>query len=109
MDGNAFQASYIQSELECRGIPVLGSFADPEEAISNLDAEINIRAAIIAQATQGIATPLTDALRQRKVPYLLLLPSNAMKHEAKPTEAPLLVQPFAAYQVADWVAGVFGA
>ena len=108
MDRDAFQAGYVSSELGCRGIRVLGGFASAEEAIQALQAEPNIRAAIVAQATHVMASPLVDALKRRNVPYLLLLPSNTMKHETEIIETPVLAKPFAAYQVADWVSGILG-
>lgn len=101
-DDDAFEAGYASSMLEDRGMRVLG-FAKSEEAIHAVQHEPTIHAAVIghlAGADQVIA-----ALKQRSVPYLLLLPSGPNRDPRK-LDGPVLTKPFAAYQVADWAMSV---
>ncbi|WP_267393738.1 MULTISPECIES: hypothetical protein [unclassified Sphingomonas] len=105
-DADAFEASYVSATLGARGVQVLGPFAELTAAQLALDSEPQLTAAVIGQPSVAAAAPLTAALQRRGVPYLLLLPYPSLRSGVAEAGTPRLIKPFAAYQVADWVAGV---
>ncbi|HEX8555864.1 MAG TPA: hypothetical protein VF695_14255 [Sphingomonas sp.] len=96
-DGDAFQGGYIEAVLVARGIAVVGPFVDRQSALEAI-ATPGLGAAVIADPRERQKPDrLAEELDRRGIPFLTLAPAD---HAAA---RPSLAQPFAGYQVADWV------
>jgi hypothetical protein len=99
VDADTFEAGYVSSMLEDLKVNVL-YYADARNAISAISKDSTIRAAIVGSVAD-LADVISE-LKLRNLPYLLLLPAGR-KLSLDTNGVPILVKPFAAYQVADWV------
>ncbi|MCC2976590.1 hypothetical protein LK533_07865 [Sphingomonas sp. PL-96] len=104
LDADMFEAGYVATTLQARGLQVVGPFGDAEQARSALAREPKVRAAAVAQDMAIAAPELLDAMRSDGVHVLLLLPSVA--DAASHVSGDVLAKPFAAYQVADWASAI---
>lgn len=96
-----FVTDYVASVLCERGISMIGPLVDPSQAVQVLATQ-PVRAAILFEtaASQDRAR-LIAMLNHRALPYLTVMgPRNVEGQE----DGAVLFSPFAAYQVADWVA-----
>lgn len=96
VNNDRFEAGYLRTVLEDQHLYVLGPYKSGAAALDVLHAE-RIDAAIVADDLSG---GVTDALQQQGIPYLSLMHQPAT---GRPLDRPVLVRPFAAYQVAEWV------
>lgn len=98
-----FAVDYVASVLKGRNIWVIGPLGDLSQAIHVLSTE-DIRGVILIDGfpAQDHAR-LVDILTRRTLPYLTVR-SGARSDQEE--EGAVLFPPFAAYQVADWVAGL---
>lgn len=104
-----FTAGYVTTTLLERDFQIVRRSAADMTAMVASDASEPLDAAIIVPRHLGQATEHSAAwLRRQRIPYLLLLQPAAARRRDKPEDVPLLVEPFAAYQVADWVEQVIG-
>jgi hypothetical protein len=108
-DGDTFEARYVALTLEARGLSVLGPCASAEQAQLALQGGEPIGAAVIGYDWTITAPELLQLVQQFGVPCLLLSSNQATRQAALPPNVALLVKPFAAFQVADWVVGVLPA
>ena len=99
-DHHVFEAGYVSSLLEERGVSVVGPLVDVEAALGAAGS-LDLTAAVVCGPACGPAEArLVDLLDRRGVPYLTLAHHGA----GEPTPGrPVLTVPFAAYQVVDWV------
>lgn len=99
VDADTFEAGYVSSMLEDLKVNVL-YYEDTSNALSAISEDLTIRAAIVGSVAES--ADVISELKARKLPYLLLLPADR-KLGLDTKGVPILVKPFAAYQVADWV------
>lgn len=102
-DGD-FTASYVATTLAERGFRVVHS-SELGLATMMETATDGIAAVVIISRWPGPSVQEQLArLRTRHIPALLLLSPGAARRVGVATDVPLLTEPYAAYQVADWVA-----
>lgn len=101
-DGD-FTASYIATTLAERGFRVVQSSESGLATMMETAAD-GVAAAVIISRWPGL--PMQEQLarlRARHIPALLLLSPGAARRVGVGSDMPLLAEPYAAYQVADWV------
>jgi DNA-binding response OmpR family regulator len=99
VDADTFEAGYVSSMLEDLKVNIL-YHADAGNALRAISVDSVIHAAIVGWVAES--ADVIRELKSRNIPYLLLLPADR-KLGIDTSGVSILVKPFAAYQVADWV------
>lgn len=103
---NDFQSDYVTSALSAAGASIIGPVRTTHEAVNLVeDHEQRLVTVLSERLEDGDCTQLLTMLENRKMPHLLLRPPTASEH---PAATSVLREPFASYQVVDWVVAVIG-
>lgn len=95
-DDDVFECGYVEAVLAARGIAVVGSSIAEEPVLATIEGQA-LSAAVVTHPSEP---QMLDALGRQGIPYLVLARQADIPVDPN---RPVLVRPFAAYQVADWV------